>query len=212
MSFKICVIGGKGVGKSTFINFNKLCNFITRSGEVKIEFIESTNGKEHSDGKIVMFDVTSKYSYLSAKKILEDFQNDQSVVFCANKVESRHREVLYRHVKNDIGHFNYSEISNVTHYNILKPVGYLIQRFTNENVYAYTNLEDLLYICATYDEMEPILKKMNITRKSCYGMIIFDKIHHFPSFCSRMQKKIRYIDFKIKLRHLDKFISILNFL
>lgn len=163
-TFKICLVGDGGVGKTTFIERHKTgefkktyvatlgvevhpLDFCTNYGVVRFNCWD-TAGQErfggmrngyytHSDGAIVMFDVTNRQSYRNADRWYNDVTTKDlnlqniPVILCGNKVDVRNRQVLPKQINlhREKG-ILYYDISAKSNYNFEKPFLALARKLT----------------------------------------------------------------------------------
>lgn len=154
-TLKIIVVGDGGVGKTTFIHRHLTGEFehkyvATMGAEVHPLRFETTQGTvilkmwdcagqelfgglregywEGVDGAIVMFDVTSKRSYMNAlarARHVREKHPDIPIVFCGNKVDVKNRKVTPRMISQEC--LPYFDISAKSNYNFEKPFLHLMR-------------------------------------------------------------------------------------
>ncbi len=151
MNYNLAIIGGSGVGKSIFIHRHKSGEFIkhhilttekiqtnitfhTTHGiaEVHIHEIPDTTNSEqimalmdHMDAVIIMFDVTSMSSCLTAIDLTKLISKKCYIVVCGNKCDIPQRKVMAKDITRNlffiVQKIKYYDISARSNYNFEKP-------------------------------------------------------------------------------------------
>lgn len=174
-TYNITIAGTGGVGKTTFIrrhttgDFSKIYDATFESTEYKLQFhtnhgdvifnILDTPGQNYQfewnrniDAAIVMFDITSQFSYKNAAKIMGNLRltygEDFPVVLCGNKIDcERDAKVEFSSITlhDDEKCIAYHNVSAKSNYNIEKPFLSVLRHF---------NDTDDVYFCATPKTLE----------------------------------------------------------
>lgn len=168
-NYRIVLIGSARVGKTALINrhiygeFNKnyvatigegehKLRFNTNYGVITFDIIdcgakEIFNGNEGdhyvgANAAIIMFDVTSKYSYTKAHDYVNLFRSVEpygKIVICGNKCDEKGRTVKPRDINiHRQFNCNYYDISAKTNYNFDKPFLNLARKLTGHDDLYFT--------------------------------------------------------------------------
>lgn len=156
-SYKVLLVGDGGVGKTSYVN--RICKgsfekkyiptmgvevnplaLNTTHGQITFNFWD-TAGQEKfcgirdgyyikSNAAIVMFDVTSRTSFLNIKNWIQDINRvcgKIPIVICGNKVDEKGRKVLPMDIRSFLDELDrydikYYDLSSKTNYNFEKPI------------------------------------------------------------------------------------------
>jgi GTP-binding nuclear protein Ran len=155
-TYKLCLVGDGGVGKTTYLNRLLSDNFTssytpTMGLEIhpftyqqnlkfhiwdfagkKFSYYDYNNDK---DAFIVFFDVTKRNSYKNCEKWIEQYKiiNPLAIfVLVGTKVDCPSRKVLPGSIKiHEKYNMPYYDISSKSNYNIIKPLEYIIKQLHN---------------------------------------------------------------------------------
>lgn len=168
-SFKVVVVGDGGVGKTTWLKRHRTGEFekryiATMGVEVHTLTVHTNHGPiffkmwdtagqekfgghrlkgyaQGAEAAIIMFDVTSKLSYLSVDNWfiqIRDICGNIPIVLCGNKCDVPGRKVLAKNMTfHRLNAIPYYDISARSNYNFEKPLLYLATRLTGKNI-AFT--------------------------------------------------------------------------
>lgn len=162
-NFTVAIIGDIGVGKTVFVQRHVTGEFIRRyyqSTEVKKSVLEfntnygvksvscldvpsNVNITEKADAYIVMFDVTSKNTYLKALDYYNSITDKTSpIVVIGNKVDCFDRKVELSDIKFPSNkNIPYTDISVRSNYNYNKPFLILLRKLTGHDDLVFVDIE-----------------------------------------------------------------------
>jgi GTP-binding nuclear protein Ran len=161
-TFKICIIGDAGVGKTTFIKRLQTGEFVTKYdptlgvdvstfnlntnyGVINFLVYDTAGQEKYSiskyyenvKGGILMFDLTSNISFQNCQWFIDEFykvnNKDVPLIICGNKVDIKNTKVSTKKFSKNFPDMMKYLISAKSCYNIFKPFLELAKIITNHN-------------------------------------------------------------------------------
>jgi GTP-binding nuclear protein Ran len=172
-TFKVVLVGDAGVGKTALIKRHQTGDFVkkytptkgvesntlsfyTTAGEVRLNILDTAGQEKYTnsidmcyktaDAAIIMFDVTSKVTYLSAMEWYKETVNkcaDIPTMLVGNKVDCKGRKVKPKDIDTSVFGVVYCDISAKSTYNFEKPFLYLIRQLMNDHSISYVEAPEV---------------------------------------------------------------------